>query len=90
MAAVIATGFGSIVANELGKLALDNMPLIKQVARDTTVNVIKKTVDYTLDKNPNFASFLGHFGFHGFNTMRPRSTFVKRATRREIDYKRFN
>ena len=83
---MIASGIGSIVANELGKLALDNAPLIRQVAKDTAVNVIKKTVDYTLDANPNFASFLGHFGFTGFNTGYARNTIMKKSRHRKITY----
>jgi hypothetical protein len=84
MAMMIASGFGSILANEIGKLALNNAPLIKQVATDTAVNVIKKTVDYTLDTNPNIASFLGHFGIH-FNTGYTRNSLMKRAKHRKID-----
>lgn len=83
---MIASGIGSIVANELGKLALDNAPLIKQVARDTTLNVVKKSFDYTLDTNPNLASFLGHFGIMKFNSGYTQSTFTKRARPRKISY----
>ena len=82
---MVASGFGSILANEIGKLALNNAPLIKQVATDTALNVVKKTVDYTLDTNPNLASFLGHFGFAGFNTGYTRNTLMKKARHRKID-----
>ena len=87
MAMMIASGFGSILANEIGKLALNNMPLIKQVATDTAVNVVKKTVDYGLAENPNLASFLGHFGFAGFNTGYTRNTIMKKSRHRKIDRK---
>jgi hypothetical protein len=86
MALMIASGIGSIVANELGKIALDNMPLIKQVASDTAIKVAKKTVDYTLAENPNLATFLGHFGFTGFNTGYSRTTLMKRGKHRKISY----
>jgi hypothetical protein len=85
MAMFIASGIGSIVANEIGKMALDNMPLVKQVAQNTLVNVVKKTVDFTLDNNPNFASYLGLFDFHGFNRNKSHSTLEKRARHRKID-----
>jgi hypothetical protein len=84
--AMIAAGIGSIVANELGKLALDNIPLMKQVATDTAIKVAKKSFDYTLDTNPNLASFLGHFGIMKFNSGYTQSTFTKRARPRKITY----
>jgi hypothetical protein len=87
MAMMVASGFGSILANEIGKLALNNAPLIKQIATDTAVNVVKKTVDYTLDTNPNLASFLSHFGIHSFNTGYTRNTLMKKARHRRIDRK---
>jgi hypothetical protein len=86
MAMMIASGIGSIVANELGKLALDNAPLIKQVAKTAIVDIAKKSFDYTLDTNPNFASFLGHFGISSFNSGYTRSSVMKKGRHRKITY----
>ena len=84
--ALMLSGFGSILAHELGKVALDNAPLLKQVATDTAVNVARKAFDYTLDNAPNFASFLGHFGITKFNSGYTHSTFTKRGRHRKITY----
>lgn len=84
--AMLLAGFGSILANEIGKVALDNSPLIKQVATSAVVNVAKKTFDMTLDANPNFASFLGHFGITKFNSGATHSTFTKRGRHRKLTY----
>jgi hypothetical protein len=85
MAAIIASGFGSILANELGKLAINNAPVLRDIARDTAVKVAKRVVDDVLDNNPNLASFMGHFGFQGFGSERhSKSTLYKRAKRRTI------
>jgi hypothetical protein len=60
--AMVLSGIGSIVVSEIGKLAMEHSPMIQQVAKSTAVNIAKKSIDYTLDTNPHFASFLGHFG----------------------------
>ena len=85
MAMIIASGFGSIVAKELGQLAVDNAPFIKQVATSTAVEVGKKTANLILDNNPNFASFLSQFGIHRFGGMN-HSTLQKRGRHRRISY----
>lgn len=83
--AMALAGFGSIVGHELAKLAVEHSPLLKQVAADTAVNVAKKSFDLILDKNPNFASFLGHFGIHGFHQGRQnQKTFTHRGRQRKI------
>ena len=82
--AMILGGIGSIIVRELGQLALDNSPMIQQVAKSTAVDIAKKSFDYTLDTNPNFASFLGHFGITKFNSGHTHSTFTKRGRHRKI------
>ena len=82
--AMLLSGFGSILASEIGKLAVEHSPLIKQVATSAVVDVAKKTFDMTLDANPNFASFLNHFGITKFNSAATHSTFTKRARHRRI------
>lgn len=86
--AMVLSGIGSLVAHELGKLALDNAPILKQVARDTAVNVAKKSFDYVLNENPNFANFLGHFGIHAFHNRNSANhrTFTSRGRPRKITY----
>lgn len=84
--AMVLGGIGSLVVQELGKLALDNVPILKQVAKDTAINVAKKSFDYVLHENPNFASFLGHFGIHAFNRGNTQKTFTHRGRHRRITY----
>jgi hypothetical protein len=84
--AMVLAGVGSIVAHELGKLALDNAPILKQVASDTAVGIAKKSFDLVLDQNPNFANFLGHFGIHKFNSSANHKTFTHRGRRRHITF----
>jgi hypothetical protein len=84
--AMIMSGIGSILVSELGKLAMEHSPLVKQVATNAVVDVAKKSFDYTLDTNPNFASFLGHFGITKFNSGYTHSTFTKRGRHRRITY----
>jgi hypothetical protein len=86
MAMLLASGIGSILAQEVGKLALDHAPLMKQVATNAVVDVAKKSFDYVLSENPNFASFLGHFGITKFNSGNTHSTFTKRGKHRRITY----
>ena len=83
---MLLTGFGSILASEVGKLAMEHSPLIKQVATSAIVNVAKQTFDMTLNENPNFASFLGHFGITKFNSGNTHSTFTKRGRHRKLTY----
>lgn len=81
---LLASGIGSILAQEVGKLAIEHSPLIKQVATDTAIGVAKKAFDYTLDLHPNFANFLGAFGIHRFS---PKKTISSRGTaKRRITY----
>lgn len=81
MAGLLLTGIGSIVASEIGKVAQDNMPLIKQVGTNAVINVAKKSFDAFLDHNPNFANFLGHFGVRHFSE---RRTMTHRGRPRKI------
>lgn len=84
--AMIMSGIGSILVSEIGKLAVEHLPSVKQVATNAVVDVAKKSFDYTLDTNPNFASFLGHFGITKFNSGYTQSTFTKRHRHRKITY----
>jgi hypothetical protein len=81
--AMVLTGIGSIVARELGQLALDNSPMLQQVAQSAVVNIAKKSFDYTLENNPNLERFLGSIGIHRFTH---HSTFTKRGRHRKISY----
>lgn len=83
MTAVIASGIGSILVQELGKMVADNSPFIRQVATSTAVEVGKKTANLILDNNPAFASFLHQFGIHKFG-YRNHSTFQNRGKQRRI------
>lgn len=86
--AMVLAGVGSIVANELGKLALNNAPILRQVATDTAVGIAKKSFDMVLDKNPNFSDFLGQFGIHAFHTRSSANhkTITSRGRPRKITY----
>lgn len=84
--AMVLGGIGSIALQEIGKLAIEHMPIMKQVATDTAVSVAKKSFDYVLNENPNFASFLGHFGITAFNKGNTHSTMMKRHRHRNITY----
>jgi hypothetical protein len=81
--AMVLAGFGSILGHELGKLAVEHSPLIKQVAQSTAVEVAKKSFDLVLDRNPNFASFLGHFGIGKFH-QENHKTFTNRGRHKRI------
>lgn len=83
--AMIASGVGSILIQEFGKLAVENVPFIKQVATSTALEIGKKTANLILDANPNFASFLSQFGIHKFG-YRNHSTFQNRGKQRRISY----
>jgi hypothetical protein len=83
--AMMLAGFGSILTHELGKLAMEHSPMLQQVAKSAVVEVGKKTFDMVLDKNPNFASFLGNFGIHRFSKTNPK-TFTHRGSHRRITY----
>ncbi len=80
---LLASGIGSILAQEVGKLAVEHLPLVKQVATDTAISVAKKAFDHTLDLHPNFANFLGAFGIHRFS---PRKTISSRGKHRRISH----
>ena len=82
---MIASGFGSIVAQELGKLAVEHSPIIKQIATGTAVEIGKKTANLILDNNPRFESFLSQFGFHRYGNAH-HSSLQKRGKHRRISY----
>lgn len=86
--AMLLSGFGSILAHEVGKIAMEHSPLLKQVATSAVVDVAKKSFDMVLDQNPNLSSFLGHFGIHAFHNRSPTNhkTFTHRGRQRRIGY----
>jgi hypothetical protein len=81
--AMVLSGIGSIVVSEIGKLAVEHTPLVKQVATNAVVDIAKKSFDKVLDLNPNFSNFLGAFGIHRFN---PKKTISSRGKQRRITY----
>ena len=83
MAMMLASGFGSLLTHELGKIALEYSPLVKQVATSTVVDIAKKSFDMTLDQHPHFANFLGAFGIHRFN---PKKTLSSRGRPKKFMY----
>lgn len=83
--AMIASGVGTILVQELGKMVADHSPFIRQVATSTAVDIGKKTANLILDANPNFASFLSQFGIHKFGGVN-HYTFQKRGRHRRISY----
>jgi hypothetical protein len=83
MALLLASGIGSILAQEVGKLAVEHLPLVKQVATDTAISVAKKAFDHTLDLHPRFANFLSVFGIGHFNK---KSTISSRGKHRRISH----
>ena len=80
---MILSGIGSIALQEIGKMAISNTPILKQVATETAVGIAKKSFDLVLDNNPNFSSFLSQFGIHKFGNSH-HSTFQKRGKHRRI------
>ena len=87
MAGMVLTGVGSLIGSELAKLAVENAPVLKQVAQSTAVNVAKKAFDMVLDQNPKIANFLGGFGIHPFHSRTHlHKTFANRGTHRRISY----
>lgn len=84
--AMVLGGIGSIALQEIGKLAMEHSPLVQQVAKSAVVDIAKKSFDYVLKENPNFASFLGHFGITAFNKGDTHSTMMKRGRHRRITY----
>lgn len=83
---LLASGVGSLIAQEVGKLAMEHTPIVKQVATDTAVNIAKKSFDLFLDHNPNFSNFLGHFNIGKFNPSVNHKTFTNRGRKRRITY----
>jgi hypothetical protein len=79
--AVFLAGLGSIIAQEIGKVAIENSPLIKQVATSAVVNVAKQSFNNLLDMNPNFSHFLGHFGITRYGE---KKTFTNRGRHRRM------
>jgi hypothetical protein len=73
--ALILGGFGSILLNEIGKIAMDVAPDLAGIAKGAVIDVVKNTFDTVLDANPKFSNFLGHFGIHRF---KPKYTFTSR------------
>lgn len=84
--AMVLAGIGSLVAHEIGALALNNAPILKQAGTEAVINVAKKSFDLILDNNPNFSNFLGHFGIHKFNQSSNYKTFAHRGRHRRITY----
>ena len=82
---MIASGFGSIIAQELGKLAVEHSPIIKQIATGTAIEIGKKTANLILDNNPKFEMFLSQFGIHKFGGT-SHNTLQKRGRHRRISY----
>ena len=80
---MVLSGIGSIVVSEIGKLAMEHSPLVKQVATNAVVDIAKKSFDKVLDLNPNFSNFLGAFGIHRFS---PKKTISSRGKHRRITY----
>ena len=84
--AMILGGLGSLVAHEIGKVAVDHLPFVQQVAKSAVVDIAKKSFDLVLSQNPNLASFLGNFGITSFNKGSHHSTLTKRGRHRRITY----
>ena len=74
---------GSLIAREIGQLAVAHAPMIQEVATNAVVDIAKKSFDKVLDLNPNFSNFLGAFGIHRFN---PKKTLSSRGKQRRITY----
>jgi hypothetical protein len=74
---------GSLVAREIGQLAVAQAPMIQEFATNAFVDIAKKSFDKVLDLNPNFSNFLGAFGVHRFN---PKKTLSSRGKHRRISY----
>ena len=84
---MVLTGVGSLIGSELAKLAVENAPVLKQVAQSTAVDIAKKSFDLVLEQNPRIANFLGGFGIHPFhNRAHLHKTFGNRGTHRKIGY----
>jgi hypothetical protein len=83
--AMMLAGVGSLIGHELARLAVDNAPVLKQVAKNTAVDIAKKSFNLVLDNNPNFSNFLGHFGIHKFGQAQ-HSTFTNRGRHRRITH----
>jgi hypothetical protein len=79
--ALLLGGFGSILLNEIGKVAMNVAPDLVGIAKGAVVEVAKNTFDNVLDANPKFANFLGHFGVHRF---KPKYTFTSRERGRSM------
>ena len=79
--ALLLGGFGSILLNEIGKVAMNVAPDLVGIAKNAAVEVAKNTFDNVLDANPKFANFLGHFGVGRF---KPKYTFTSRERGRSM------
>lgn len=82
---MIASGLGSILMQEVGKMVAEHSPLIRQIATGTAVEIGKKTANLILDNNPRFESFLSQFGFHRYGNAH-HSSLQKRGKHRKISY----
>ena len=82
MAAMVLGGVGSLLLREIGQFAAEHSPFIQQAAKSAVVEAGKKAFDLVLDKNPNFSSFLGHFGIHKFH--QEKRTFTNRGRHKRI------
>lgn len=74
---------GSLIAREIGQLAIAHAPMIQEVATNAVVDIAKKSFDKVLDLNPNFSNFLSVFGIGRFNK---KSTISSRGKHRRITY----
>lgn len=81
--AMILGSVGSLVAREIGQLAITHTPMIQQVATNAVVDIAKKSFDKVLDLNPNLSNFLSVFGIHRFNR---RHTISQRGKHKRISY----
>jgi hypothetical protein len=81
--ALVLGGIGSLLAREIGQLAVTNSPIIQEFAKSAVVDIAKKSFDHVLDLNPNFSNFLGAFGIHRFNQGK---TISSRGKHRRITY----
>ena len=75
--AMMLGGLGSILLNEIGKIAMDTAPVFGGIAKGALVDVAKNTADSFLDEHPKFSDFV-HSTF-GFNRFNPRKTMMHRG-----------
>jgi hypothetical protein len=84
--ALVLGGVGSVVLQEIGKLALEHTPMLQQFAKTAVVDIAKKTFNKVLEDNPNFSNFLGHMGISSFHFGHTKTNVLKRGRHRTISY----